>query len=73
MKPPPSLFDSIGKKLQLRNEDSPPFDYFGQITDSNGVKMNQFQEYVEMASSSYIDRIVRSHLGQISYFWQYYY
>ena len=56
-----AIFDIIGKKLQLRNKDSPPFDYFGQLIDFNGVEVNQFQEYIGMPCSGFIDRIVRSH------------
>ena len=56
-----TIFDIIGKKLQLRHEDSPPFDYFGKLTDFNGVEVNQCKEFVEIACTGYIDRVVRSH------------
>ena len=55
------IFDIIGKKLQLRHEDSPPFDYFGKLTDFNGVEVNQCKEFVEIACTGYIDRVVRFH------------
>ena len=55
------IFDIIGRKLQLRHESSPPFEYLGLINDFNGIDVNQCKEYIEIACPKYIDRILRSH------------
>ena len=55
------IFDIIGTKLQLPLETDIPFDYFGPLKDFNGVDVNKFQEYIEIACPDYIDRVIRSH------------
>ena len=55
------IFDIIGRKLQMPDEDDPPFTWLGLVTDYNGVDVNQCKEYIELHCSNYIDRVVRSH------------
>ena len=51
----------IGGKLRLPNEPIKPFAYIGLISDSNGIDINQTNEYIEISCPNYIDRLLRSH------------
>jgi hypothetical protein len=55
------IFGIIGRKLQQPNEATPPFEYLGLITDYNGVDVNQTSHYIELTSTGYISRLLRSH------------
>jgi hypothetical protein len=56
-----SVYKMIGSKLKLPGEDKDPFTYLGEITDFNGIDINQTKDYIELSCSNYIDRIMTSH------------
>ena len=51
----------IVKKLQLPNEDNPPFEVFGLVKDFDGVLLEQRHGYIKIHYSCYIDRLLRTH------------
>ena len=55
------LYEEIGLALQTEQETEPPFAYLGLVKDFNGVDISQTNEYIEISSSNYIDRVMRSH------------
>ena len=56
-----SIYDTIGKKLQLPKEDKPPFSKMGLITDFNGIDVTQTDSYIKISCATYIDRLVTTH------------
>ena len=55
------IYDTIGKKLQLPNEDKPPFSKMGLIKDFNGINVIQADSYIKISCATYIDRLVTTH------------
>ena len=55
------IYGIIGQRLQLPSETSPPFKYFGLISDFNGVDITQTSTTVEITCKSYLARVLRSH------------
>ena len=51
----------IDKKLQLPDEDKPPFEVFRLIQDFNGVLLEQRQGYIKIHCSGYIDCLILTH------------
>ena len=49
------IFDIIGLKLQLENEDELPFAYLGLTTDFNGVNIEQSKTHIMISCENYID------------------
>jgi hypothetical protein len=56
-----AIYRLIGLELQLPGETSPPFSYLGLIHDFNGVDVHQFADRIVLSSTSYIDRVLRTH------------
>ena len=56
-----TIYDAIGKRLQLPSEDKPPFSYLGLLDDYNGVDVHQYNDSIAISCESYIDRVLRTH------------
>ena len=56
-----SIYDRIGKALQLPSESSPPFKYMGLVDDYNGVSVDQTSKYIDINATEYITRVLRTH------------
>ena len=56
-----TIYDIIGRKLQLPTESSPPFVYEGKLTDFNGLEIQQSREYITLSCTKYIDRVLETH------------
>jgi hypothetical protein len=56
-----SIPDSIGRRLQLPNEESPPFKYLGLQSEFNGVDIEQSSSHIAISCNSYISRLLKSH------------
>ena len=52
------IFTIIGLKLQLENEDEPPFAYLGSTVDFNGVDIEQNKTQIMISCESYINRMI---------------
>ena len=55
------IYDIIGQKLQLPNEDEPPFDKMGLINGFNGFDVLQTNSYIKISYATYIDQFVKTH------------
>jgi len=55
------IYDTIGKKLQLPNEDKPPFSKMGLINNFNGINVTQTDLYIKISCATYINRLVTTH------------
>ena len=55
------IFKIIGLKLQLKDENKPPFAYLGLTTDFNGVDIEQNKTHIMISCKNYIDHLVRAH------------
>jgi len=55
------IYDIIGSKLQLPNEDKPPFAKMGLINDFNGIDVAQTDSHIEISCGSHIDRLATTH------------
>ena len=51
----------IGLALQLKNEDKPPFAYFGSCVDFNGIDIKESNNHIMISCQSYIDRMLCAH------------
>ena len=49
------IFTIIGSKLQLENEDEPPFANLGPTVDFNGVDIEQSKTHIMISCGNYID------------------
>ena len=56
-----SIYDYIGKQLQLPTETTPPFQYLGLMDDYNGIDVKQTATSITLTCSSYISRLLTSH------------
>ena len=55
------IFDIIGLKLQLGNEDKPLFAYLGHTVGLNGVDIEHSRSHIMILCENYIDRMLRAH------------
>ena len=55
------IYDAIGQKLQLPNEDKPPFAKMGLINDFNGIDVLQTDAYIKISCATYIHCLVSTH------------
>ena len=55
------VYTLIGLALQLKNEDEPPFAYFGPCVDFNGVNIEQSNTHIMMSCQSYINQMLCAH------------
>ncbi len=56
-----TIFDAIGKKLQLPGETSPPFEQLGLMSSFNGVDVHQTRDYIKLSCTSYLRRLLAGH------------
>ena len=59
-------FVIIGSKLQLENEDEPPFSHLHPIVDFNGVDIKQSKTHIRISCENYIDRMMHCNQDFIS-------
>jgi hypothetical protein len=55
------IFGVIGARLKLEHEKEAPFEYFGLLSEYNGVDVKQTRDYVAISCSRYIQRVLQSH------------
>ena len=55
------IFFLIGIALQLKNEDEPPFQYFGPCVHFNGVNIKISNTHIMISCQSYIDQLLCAH------------
>ena len=55
------IYGIIGERLQLAHETKPPFEYFGLLTEYNGVDVVQTRDTITLKCSRYIQRVLRTH------------
>ena len=55
------IYDIIRQKLQLPNEDKPPFAKIGLINNFNEIDISQTNSYIKISCATYIDWLVRTH------------
>ena len=56
-----SIYETIGKKLQLSTEATPPFTYLGLQTEFNGVEIEQSRDSISLSCPGYINRVLMTH------------
>ena len=56
-----TIFDAIGKKLQLPGETSPPFEQLGLMSSFNGLDVHQTRDYIKLSCTSYLRRLLAGH------------
>ena len=54
------VHDITGEKLQLPNEEKPPFSKMGLTSDFNGIDVSQTKNHVELSCATHIDLLVTS-------------
>ena len=55
------IYDTIGQKLQLPNEDKPPFAKMGLINNFNGIDVLQTDRCIKISCMTYVDHLVTTH------------
>jgi len=55
------IYNSIGRRLQLPSESTPPFKYLGLLTDFNGIDIQQYDDSIVISCHKYIDRVLTTH------------
>ena len=55
------IYGIIGSRPRLAEEPVEPFSYLELVQDSNGVDIEQSNNYIQISFPNYIDRLLRSH------------
>jgi len=55
------LYEQIGKALQLRSENTPPFKHLGLIQDFNGLDIAQCSNAIKLLCETNVDRVLTTH------------
>ena len=56
-----AIFMIIRLKLQLENEDDPPFVHLGHTVSFNGVDIEQSKSHIKISCKNYMDRMLQAH------------
>ena len=55
------IYEIIAKRLQLEHEAQPPFEYFGLLSEYNGVDVTQSRSTLTISCEKYIRRVLKAH------------
>ena len=58
------IYDIIGARLQMEHETEPPFEYYGLLTEYNGVDITQSRDAITISCPRYIQRVLKSHMWE---------